>query len=53
LKFHSQLIEAHLSQTKKFIPPFEELYGSMSDEQKKRADAIFQEGRIMEKHKKK
>lgn len=44
MKFHSQITEAHLSQVKKFIPPFEELYASMSDEQKKSADTVFQKG---------
>jgi len=52
MKYHSQIMEAHLSEVKKFIPPFEELYTSMSDEQKKSADTIFQKG-VMEKHKKK
>ena len=37
MKYHSQIMEAHLSEVKKFIPPFEELYTSMSDEQKKSA----------------
>ena len=45
LKFHSQITEAHLAQLKKFIPPFETLYNSMSDEQKKIADTIFRTGR--------
>ncbi|MDD5168514.1 MAG: Spy/CpxP family protein refolding chaperone [Syntrophales bacterium] len=44
MKFHSQITEAHLAQLKKFIPPFEALYASMSDEQKKTADKIFQTG---------
>ena len=52
MKFHSQVTEAQLNQQKKFIPPFEALYASMSDEQKKSTDTIFREGRH-EKHKKK
>jgi len=52
MKFHSQITEVHLSQVKKFIPPFEELYASMSDEQKKSADTIFHKG-ITGKHKRK
>jgi hypothetical protein len=52
MKFHSQVTEAQLNQQKKFIPPFEALYASMSDEQKKCTDTIFREGRH-EKHKKK
>ncbi|MBK5276708.1 MAG: Spy/CpxP family protein refolding chaperone [Desulfuromonadales bacterium] len=45
MKFHSQITEARLDQLKKFIPPFEALYASLSDEQKKITDAIFQTGR--------
>jgi hypothetical protein len=45
MKFHSQITEAQLDQLKKFIPPFEALYSSMSDEQKKSTDTIFQTGR--------
>ena len=45
MKFHSQITEAHLAHLKKFIPPFEALYNSMSDEQKKIADTIFRTGR--------
>ena len=52
MKFHSQITEAHLNQLKKFIPPFEALYASMSDEQKKITDTIFRTGKI-EKHKRK
>jgi len=44
MKLHSQITEAHLDQLKKFIPPFEALYASMSDEQKKSADTIFRTG---------
>jgi len=45
IKFHSQITEAQLSQQKKFIPPFEALYTSMSDEQKKITDTIFRTGK--------
>ena len=44
MKLHSQITEAHLDHLKKFIPPFEALYASMSDEQKKSTDKIFQTG---------
>jgi len=52
LKFHSQITETHLAQLKKFIPPFEALYSSMSDEQKKITDTLFRTGKY-ERHKKK
>jgi preprotein translocase subunit SecE len=52
MKFHIQITEAHLNQMKKFLPPFEALYASMSDEQKKTTDTIFRTGKH-EKHKKK
>jgi len=52
LKFHSQITEAHLAQLKKFIPPFEALYNSMSDDQKMTADTLFRTGKY-KKHKKK
>ena len=45
MKFHSQITEAHSNQLKKFIPPFEALYNSMSDEQKKITDTIFRTGK--------
>jgi 23S rRNA U2552 (ribose-2'-O)-methylase RlmE/FtsJ len=41
MKFHSRITEVHLDQVKKFIPPFETLYASMSDEQKKITDTTF------------
>ena len=44
MKFHSQITEAYLDQTKKFLPPFEAFYASMSDEQKKSTDTIFRTG---------
>jgi Mg-chelatase subunit ChlI len=45
MKFHSQITEARLDQLKKFIPPFEALYASLSDEQKKTADTLFRTGK--------
>ena len=51
MKFHSQITKAHLDQLNKLIPPFEALYASMSDEQKKTTDTIFRTGKY-EKHKK-
>jgi hypothetical protein len=45
MEFRVQISEAHLDQLKKFIPPFDTLYGSMSDEQRKNTDTIFLTGR--------
>lgn len=45
MKFHSQITEARSDQLKKFIPPFEALYTSLSDEQKKTADTLFRTGK--------
>ena len=45
MKFHSQVTEAHLDQLNKLIPPFEALYDSMSDEQKKIIDTTFRTGK--------
>jgi hypothetical protein len=44
MKFRVQISEAHLDQLKKFIPPFDALYASMSDKQKKNTDTIFLTG---------
>jgi hypothetical protein len=44
MKLHSQITAAHSDQLEKFIPPFEAFYSSMSDEQKKTTDTIFQTG---------
>jgi protein CpxP len=41
LKSYSEIQDAHAAGLRNFIPPFEELYASMSDEQKKKADEIF------------
>jgi periplasmic protein CpxP/Spy len=45
LRFHTQLTEAQLEQQKKFIPPFEALYASLSDLQKSTADTMFRTGK--------
>ena len=52
LKFHSRITEAHFKQLQKFIPPFEALYASMSDKQKKTTDSLFRKG-INRKNKRK
>jgi protein CpxP len=41
LKSYSDIAEAHADGLKKFIPVFEPLYASMSDDQKKNADTLF------------
>jgi hypothetical protein len=41
IKSYESVIEAHESGMKKFVPPFEALYNSMSDAQKKTADSLF------------
>jgi hypothetical protein len=46
MKFHSQITEAHSDQLKKFIPPFEAFYSSMSDEQKKITDKYSGQGNM-------
>jgi len=45
MQFRSQISEAHLKQLQEFIPPFEALYDSMSDQQKKNTDTMFLTGR--------
>jgi len=40
-----KITEARLNQMKKFLPPFEALYASMTDEQKKSTDTIFRTGK--------
>jgi len=45
MKFYYQISKTHLEQQAKFIPPFEALYTSMSDEQKKTADLVFRTGK--------
>jgi len=44
LNSYSQIADAHAEGLKKFIPAFQGLYDSMSDAQKKQADALFQPG---------
>ena len=41
VKSYQSVIEAHEDGMKKFIPPFEALYNTMSDAQKKTADSLF------------
>jgi len=44
LKSYSEITQAHTDGLKKFIPVFEALYTSMSDDQKKDADTLFRHG---------
>jgi hypothetical protein len=41
VKSYQAVIEAHEAGMAKFVPAFESLYDSMSDAQKKAADAMF------------
>ncbi len=41
LKSYSEIADAHATGLKKFIPAFEALYSSMSQEQRKNADSLF------------
>ena len=41
IKSYESVIEAHEDGMKKFVPPFEALYNTMSDAQKKTADSLF------------
>jgi periplasmic protein CpxP/Spy len=41
VKSYSEVIQAHEDGMKKFIPAFEDLYNSLSDQQKKIADSMF------------
>ncbi|HUJ68582.1 MAG TPA: Spy/CpxP family protein refolding chaperone [Syntrophorhabdales bacterium] len=41
LKSYSEIQDAEAAGLRKFIPPFEDLYASMSDAQKKNADKLF------------
>ena len=52
LKFHLTITQTQIAQMEEFIPLFEALYISMSDEQKLSADSMFQNGRHL-RHKKK
>jgi len=42
LKSYSEIAQAHADGLKKFVTVFEPLYASMSDDQKKNADTLFQ-----------
>jgi periplasmic protein CpxP/Spy len=44
LKSYSEIAQAHADQLKNFVPVFEELYASMSDDQKKDANILFRHG---------
>ncbi len=46
MKFYYDISKTHLEQQAKFIPPFEALYTSMSDQQKKSADLVFRTGKF-------
>ncbi len=41
IKSYESVIEAHEDGMKKFVPPFEALYNTMSEAQKKSADSLF------------
>ena len=41
VKSYASVVQAHEDGMKKFIPPFEALYNTMSDTQKKTADSLF------------
>jgi hypothetical protein len=41
LRSYQQIAEAHAQELSKLVPPFEQLYGMMSDEQKQNADVVF------------
>ncbi len=41
VKSYESVIEAHEDGMKKFVPPFEALYNTMSDAQKNTADSLF------------
>jgi periplasmic protein CpxP/Spy len=44
LKSYSEIAQAHADELKNFVSVFEELYASMSDDQKKDADILFRHG---------
>jgi len=43
LRWYAKLSAAHADQVGKLVPPFEALYQSMTDEQKKIADKVFEQ----------
>lgn len=45
MKLHTEISEVRLEHMKKFIPPFEALYNSMSADQQKITDTIFRTGK--------
>ena len=45
LKAYQAIADAHAQGLQKLIPAFDALYASMSDDQKKNADAVFSRGR--------
>lgn len=45
LKSYGAIADAHAQGVQKLIPPFQTLYDSMSDDQKKTADALFAHSR--------
>lgn len=45
MKFHSQIMQSHLSQMNKLIPPFEAFYDSLSDQQKNITNIVFRTGK--------
>jgi periplasmic protein CpxP/Spy len=49
LKSYAEITDAHADGIKKFTPVFAALYDSMSDAQKKQADALFRHGGKMSK----
>jgi protein CpxP len=52
LKSYGEITDAHAVGIKKFTPVFATLYDSMSDAQKKEADALFRHsGKMSKKHK--
>jgi translation initiation factor 2B subunit (eIF-2B alpha/beta/delta family) len=52
LKSYGEITDAHADGIKKFTPVFAALYDSMSDAQKKQADAMFRHGgKMSKKHK--
>ena len=51
LKSYGEIADAHADGIKKLTPVFADLYGSMSDEQKKDADSLFRHGDRKQAHK--
>ncbi len=52
LRSYQKLADAHADGLKKLVPAFEALYNTMSDEQKKNADAVFGKFEKRPRHKK-